>query len=175
MKYQAICPVCNEKISRWGVWSEKARCKTCGASLCQKHDAQYYLSCIGFMSLCLLFFYLSLHSLLFIPSLLYIVLLMHLLFPYLTQYKVDETVKRAGVCGIIVRIMKSAVTYISYLITIGIWLGFSYCSVRMNWPVNKEDALEDTLKVARQSSVIEEAACQLEQGYDALLRYLKEE
>lgn len=132
MKYRAICPVCNEQISRWGVWSEKARCKACGASLCQKHDKQYWISYIVFTSLFYLCLYLSFHNLLFIPGPLYVILLMHLLFPYFTQYKVDETVKSAGAYGVFVRILRLMLLFCCYLIAIGIWLGFSYYAVWQN-------------------------------------------
>ena len=138
MKYRAICPVCNKQILRRGVWSEKTRCKACGVSLCQKHDKDYLIGSIGFILLVFLFLYLSFHSLLFIPGPLYVILLMYLLFPYFTQYKIDETIKRSGAYGVFVRILKLIPLFCCYLIAIGIWLGISYFSIHIKLDLKDE-------------------------------------
>ncbi len=92
MKYRAICPVCNARVSRMSGFGTKAKCRACGAML--RENAKWGWIGTGIVSL---FIILPLILATFEPAFLFAALVMTivvflvslLLWPYVSKYEID--------------------------------------------------------------------------------------
>jgi len=115
MKCWAICPLCNARISRMGVFSTKVKCRACGVML--RQNAKWdWIGCgiiaflIVFLPLVIVFSLLffcpySVHASVLTLSVMVVVLSLvgfivgFILFPYISKYEIDPKHDKSNSTG----------------------------------------------------------------------------